>query len=222
MSGDAAGGVVALSSYVDAVTGQHFWAGISQISDDGHEIVRRNPKKWGSKARTVDTAGYQAHEAKKAAPRRTSARPLAAVERTRSTRSTTTPKRAVSPSWMLPLSVSRAENEREIPDLRPDKPSTIEFVFATSSRKTSTSSKTAAKPAAGFSAPATRSRSTYFTRPDPARQRRRTWTPHSAVRARGRLRGCAPRRRHRSEGSPVFRRLACVAVPRRYEAVRSG
>jgi hypothetical protein len=58
MSGDAAGGVVALSSYVDAVTGQHFWAGISQISDDGHEIVRRNPKKWGSKARTVDTAPH--------------------------------------------------------------------------------------------------------------------------------------------------------------------
>jgi hypothetical protein len=132
MSGDAGGGVVTLSSYVDAVTGQHFWAGISMISDDGHEIVRRNPKKWGSKARTVDTAGYHAHEAKKEkrAPRRTSARPLAAVERTRSAKSTTTPKR--SPSWMLPLSVSRAEDEKEIPGLRLDKPSTREFVFATS------------------------------------------------------------------------------------------
>ena len=126
------GGVVALQSYIDAKTGEHFWAGISMISDDGHEIVRRNPKKWGSKARTVDTAGYQAHEAKKAkrAPRRTSARPLAAVERTRSAKSTTTSKRAVStPSWMLPLSVSRAEDEKEIPDLRLDKPARIEFVL---------------------------------------------------------------------------------------------
>jgi hypothetical protein len=127
------GGVVALQSYIDAKTGEHFWAGISMISDDGHEIVRRNPGKWGSKARTVDTAAYQAYEAKKEkrASRRTSARPLAAVERTRSAKSTTTPKRAaVSPAWMLPLSPKAKDDE--IPDLRLDKLSTREFVFATS------------------------------------------------------------------------------------------